>query len=399
MSRATILRYKALDSKGNRVTGEFIGSKWDLIASLREEGYLILDIQEQKIRSVSKYKLSQFLIDLENLYFLLDSGSTISEAVNSIIKSSSSDARVNFWEVLKDEIKQGKLFSDALIETMSKNDSMFFPSFVNLIKAAESAGKLKEGIFNYLVLIKKIQEAKSRIVNSLSYPAFLLLATLIVLSLIFLLIIPKFSAIFTPSDLSRLSTLSRLEISLGFWISSHQTESLILAISIVIITGLAPIIAFKKIIGYLSKIPITREAIFSFDFVNFFSTLTLALRSGLTLLEALKLSENVVVSKEVKQSIDRTIAKIREGKSLSEAIQNLEIFPEEVKVAIKTSEASSSLDRAFSLLSKRYEEILMKKINTFTKFLEPVIIIIIGSIIGVIIFGIMNAILGLTEVL
>jgi len=394
-----ILKYRALDSRGNKITGEFVGNKQDLVDFLRQEGYLIIDIQELKPKFDSKYQLNQFLTDLENLNFLLESGTTLDEALSSLIKSFSSSSQINFWETLRNEVKQGKLFSDALMKAMSKGNSFFYPSFVNLIKAAESAGKIKVGILNYLTLVKKIQEVKSNIINSLAYPAFLLLSTLIVLDLIFLFILPKFSAIFSPSDLSKLSSLSKLEISLGFWISSHQKESLIIAISTIILLGLLPMLIFNKIINYISKITIARSMILSFDFVNFFNTLSLALQSDLTLLEALKLSTNVVTSREMKQSIDRIITKIKEGKTFSEAIQNLEIFPEEIKTVIKTSEKTSSLDKVFLILSKRYEKILSRKISIFTKFLEPIIIIVIGAIIGTIIFGIMNAILGLTEVL
>ncbi len=400
MQQESILKYIALDNKGNKISGEFFGSKESLLQKLQKEGYFILKIEEIKLqKEEGKYRLKDFILDLENLYFLLESGTTIDEAINSIIHSTSNISKIKFWENVKSELKKGQIFSDALLITMHQFKTSFYPSFIALINTAEKTGKLKTGIYNFLILIKRIQEAKSKIISSLSYPLFLLLSTLIILSIIFLFIIPKFSSIFSPSDISKLSPLSRIEIEMGIWINSHFKESIL--ISLLFIVGLSsfPFLLFSKLSKYYSIIPIFRKTVLMFDFFNLFSTLSLAMESGLTLSDALKLSKNILISDEVKNTIDRMLSKIQEGNSLSSAIQSLEIFPEEIKTVIKTSEKTASLPRAFSLISQRYNNILTNQIELLSKFLEPAIIVIIGLAIGIIIFGIMNAILGLSEAL
>ena len=394
-----LLKYTALDSKGNKVSGEFYGDKESLLRFLQREGYLILDITEVKPKSRGKYSLDSFLLDLENLYFLLRAGTPLEEAINAVIKSSSNNKEIEFWESLKARVKSGMLFSDALLEAMRENGLSYFLSFVSLIKAAESMGELKTGILNYLSLVKRIQEIRANIINSLSYPGFLLFMTLIVLDIILVFIIPKFSAIFTSSDLSKLSFLSRIEIELGLWVNDHFKQSILISAFSLVSIVMIFVISWKKILVYLTRIPLIRDVVLAFDLSNLFSILSLSLKSGLTLLEALSISRDIVVSEEISQSIERLIDGLRGGRSLSESMQNLDVFPEDVKTVIETSEKSASLEEASELISSRYKEVLERKITIITKFIEPAVIIVIGIFIGFIIFGIINAILALTEVL
>jgi type IV pilus assembly protein PilC len=289
-----------------------------------------------------------------------------------------------FNGVLKDikgHVEQGATFSDAL----RRHPKIFDELFINLVQAGEMGGILDTILQRLAVYIEKRVKLKRQVRGALVYPAAVLVIAGIVLTVLLWKVIPTFQSMFADFGSSdELPKVTQFVIALS--------EGFIRYLPVLFAGGVATVVAvtysyrqpkgkafWHRLILTLPVIgPVMRKIAVS----RFTRTLGTLLSSGVPILDALnivaKASGNVVVEKAVLQ----TAEKIREGRTMAEPLMETNVFPPMVVQMIGVGEQTGALDQMLNKIADFYEEEVDVAVAALTSLLEPVMMVVIGGMVG-----------------
>ena len=289
-----------------------------------------------------------------------------------------------FFETLISHIHEGKSFAQAL----ESQDHFTLPVFyIGTLKISEDRGILAEvlnELSSYLILQERI---KKQLSQALVYPSFIIVVSLLMISFMLTVVVPKITAIFETTG-QALPSLTQFIITLAHFFATYW---LIMALALLIAVGvfsfkMATSTSFKKTIhAFILKLPIVGKMVETGDLARFCTIASLLMRSGIPMVNTIKLSCITLSSEVIKELFENASTKVVEGSSLSKALtqtQGYQIddsFIEAIAIGEETSEVASMLDH----LSALYIETNKDKITLFLAVLEPSLMLIIGGIIGV----------------
>ncbi len=289
-----------------------------------------------------------------------------------------------FFETLISHIHEGKSFAQALESQEHYTLPVFY---IGTLKISEDRGILAEvlnELSSYLVLQERI---KKQLSQALVYPSFIIVVSLLMISFMLTVVVPKITAIFETTG-QALPALTQFIITLAHFFATYW---LIMALALLIAVGafsfkMATSTSFKKTIhAFILKLPIVGKMVETGDLARFCTIASLLMRSGIPMVNTIKLSCITLSSEVIKELFENASTKVVEGSSLSSAlIQNEgyqidDSFIEAIAIGEETSEVASML----SHLSSLYIETNKDKISLFLSVLEPSLMLIIGGVIGV----------------
>jgi len=327
---------------------------------------------------------SEKLNIIENLGTLLTAGIPILEAVDSLLEETKGNT-TKILETLKEDLNQGKTIAYSL----TRHPKAFDPITVNLIKAAEEAGTLETALKDLTQSIKKDIDFANQVKGSMVYPILVLIVLLAVILLNLFFVIPRVSQVFT-----RLTVQVPLPTKILIFISNFANDNLIYVIAASIFTIAATIITFKVkkslITNYLFALPLISKLIMEIDITRFTRSMSLLLKSGLPIDEALKLSEDVTSKREIKNAIEESKKLVDAGKTLSSGLKkHKKVIPGFMIRITEAGEKSGTLEKSMQELSNQFEDRVTNRLKTLTTLIEPFLLLVVGLLVG----GLMLAII------
>ena len=219
--------YKALTPSKEQINGIFNGSSEEFQKFVVDKKLIVLSFKND-IKKLKKGKLTQddFLSMIEELYYLVKSGMSIDKALKLLVTTASKESQIKLLNAILKDVKEGVQFSIALKNSLDSEGVKVDALSIGFIATAEEVGDLKDGLlqlFDYLIFQKSI---RGDIKQALSYPMFLMGMSVVVSFLIFFLIIPKFSTIFSPEEFERLPSISYGVLTLGTYLNDNMIEVL-----------------------------------------------------------------------------------------------------------------------------------------------------------------------------
>lgn len=397
MSRA-IYKYKASTVDGNIVEGIFEGTMEELESLASKKNLLILEFEkEEKKLNQKPFKNEDFLALVEELFYLLNAGISIDQALKMLIKTSSKEQTLAILENTLSEIKAGNRLSLSLTKSLKKENIIVDSLAIGFLKTAEEIGDIPSGLkqlFEYLSFQKKI---KKDIKNALNYPLFLLIMSSVVAFLVFFIIVPKFSTIFSPEEFDQLPTLSYWVLSLGTYLDKHSSEFFIIFFTLIF----GGFFLMKKVTIPWMQIfyhtPLLSSAILSLQLSIIYGALSTMLKGGLELDRALKEFKKIKLLKELQELLDSTLTDIRGGEKMSRLFSTSSLIPPTDTTLIYVAENSATMPEIFNSLSKRHEENFQVEVKRLLSFLEPTVIVLLGIFIAIIVVSIMMAVMSMTN--
>lgn len=376
-----LFRFKKVTATGELIAGEKeFFSLQEAQMKLIESGELLLELKAVSTRNHYHFTIQDRLEFTYQLHQLVSAGLPIYE---SLLSMQEKRLKYNFiLEQLASSIREGKSFSMGLAQFPQSFD----PLYISIIKASEASGEIKEGFFALKTLLEKQTKLIKILKNAFVYPSILLVFAFLIVNALIFLIIPSLKELFEGREVNTLT-----QTVLG--ISQFCNENL-LGLGFVFVLAIGSVIyCYKKNLlkAFLFKatkhIPFCRKLTMSLKFENFFSCLGMLLSRGITLKEALVLSKNVLMHSELEASVDRIIQEILMGKKLSESMT--EPFPQVAKRLILLSESTGRMHESCLMLALIFQEDVEKKLQQLTSFLQPILLSLIGMIIGVVILSIL----------
>lgn len=390
-------RFKARDSKGKMITSTFIGvSKQDVNAFLLNEGYQVYDIKTGKTINLL-YGSSSFLgtkITTKDLIFWLTQLSTYIKAgitlVDSVrILSNQLGKKANkkrIFDSIIYELVMGNSFSGAL----EKLGTTFPALVINMVKAAEATGELPETLDDLANYYSELDKTKKQMISAASYPLAITVFALGVITFILVYVIPKFTKIYDQANVE-INGLTKTIIQISdFLKANYPTILLVIVATLITLYFLYRYVkSIREMIQYIAMhIPVVKNIVIYNEITIFTKTFSSLLKNNVYITDSIDILSRVTNNEIYKRIMYKTINNIAAGEKISEAFKDHWAIPEVAYFMIVTGESTGELATMMQKVSEYYQEMHRNVVNNLKSFIEPIMIICLAVIVGVIILAV-----------
>ena len=301
------------------------------------------------------------------------------ESLSSLEESAISPALSRVLKFIIEDIKEGKTLSDA----MTKHPKVFDSMVVNLVKAGEQGGILDEVLDRLGTFFEKRKKLRAKIVGALMYPAVTICVAIAALTAILVFVIPKFEKLF-KSQGQELPAMTKIVVSLSH---AFRDNWIILA---VVLIGTPIIVSYlyksgplrRPIDQILLKLPLFGSLVKRGAVARMSRTVSTLLKSGIRINDALNITigtmGNVIIDEHMSIARDE----IMSGKPLTEPLKKSGFFPVIVTQMISIGEQTGNLDSMLEKVADFYEDEVEATAEQLTSLLEPIVIVVLGGMIG-----------------
>jgi len=381
----SLFEYKAINQKGEIVVNTVQATNREEAASnLSASGLKVLTIKNVDKNPPVLFQRRISLSDKANFCrftsMMIRSGLSIPEAADLIRQETENN---KFKKILSDiayETSRGTSLSSIL----SRYKEDFDTVFITIVKVGEESGNLEKS-FEYLSeQLSATYESNQKIKGSLMYPAVVLSATAVIGLITIIGVLPKISSVFLKMNI-KIPAATKAVLNFGNFIGLHTP--LVLAISIlslilsILFVTLQP--SRNILLLIFSKIPAIRKIMIQTDVALFARTLSTLIKSGVPIVSALDVSADTLKVPELKKTAQNFGSHVAKGESLSEVLlKSRGIFPLIMVQTVRAGEKSGMLEKVLVELADFYEKDSQASIKKFTTLLEPILMLIIGVIVG-----------------
>jgi general secretion pathway protein F len=367
------------------------------VERIRNTGLIPLKVVAPKqggLRGKIGFKRSRadLLTFTAELSVLLSAGLPIDRSLNILSEvSEEKETKKTIQSILK-SIREGGSFSDAL----QKHPKSFPRLYVNMIRAGEAGGVLDIVLDKLNEFLESAKELKDNILSAMIYPAILSITGGISIIILLTLVLPKFSVIF--AELGGSIPLST-KVLLGV---SHSLRTYWWAFVIAIVVAWGMVRSYMRSAqGRLRwdalKLRLFGDVVRKLETARFCRTLGTLLKSGVSFLQALENSKDVINNQVIASALDNVAKGAKEGKGIAGPLAAAGVLPPLALSIIKVGEETGQLDIMLIKVAAAYEKNLKETVKRFVSFLESAMILSMGLVIGFIVISMLMAIFSITD--
>lgn len=366
-------------------------SQQEAITKLTRMGYFPISIEAEnpasgklnfwQLRKVSNKDILLFTQQLSNL---LDSGVNILNGLNIILAQTSNRYLKSAVSDIISKIKDGKSFS----ESLALHPELFPNLYVSLAHSGEVGGNLEQAIKRLASYMEKEDEFKNSFLASLMYPLFVFIVGALTVVVLVGFVIPRLITMF--EDMGQTLPLpTKILINLS-WLLQHYwiPAAAFIMIAVFLLLRFKRTAKGKIIWDALKlKTPVWGGITLKAEISRLTHTLSLLLSSGIPILYALDISTSSIDNQILKSELKKFKEKISEGARLSICLKDSELFPDFVTNILTVGEESGALEKTLMRVAEIYEKQVDRSLKTLGRVLEPLIILIMGLIVGFIVLS------------
>ena len=352
---------------------------------LEERIKIFKDMINNKILR-KKLNYPAYISSLRETAVLVKAGISLKDALEDIGKNTSDRLIKEMFLKAADAINSGKTLS----EVFAEYETYVGGISLAMIRLGEQTGDLVKAL-NYLAdIYENMYENKKRIIKALRYPIITLIAIVIAFVVLILLVVPKFKKIFEQLH-AELPLPTKILLGIEYVMTNYGPLVLLLLFIIIFIT----IFFYKtsydfryKVDKLLLKMPVIGPIIEYGTLHRFLLTLSSLLKSGIPLLDAMKISEGIIENEIIKEKIKHIIKGVNQGRNLSEMFKEANIVNFIALRMISAGEEGGELDSMLEKASEYYEDRFQNIIENMQAAIEPIMLTIIGGLVLLIALGI-----------
>ncbi|MBO5560344.1 MAG: type II secretion system F family protein [Firmicutes bacterium] len=391
-------KYTAVDAEGKNVKGTlFATSLAEFNATLKQKGEYVLNVQEIKdddtgsLANANAIKMKELSILCKQFATMLSSGITIIKCLDVLYQQQEKKKLKEILLKVYEQVQVGKSLSKALASTEGA-----FPNFmISMIEAGEMSGSIDLIMNRLAVHYEKQCKIKSKVQSAMIYPIILLIVCVLVVSGLFIFVIPNLMGMFGEKE--NLPALTRFLMDASDFMVHRWYILLIIVIGTIIFVGIFRNTRFVR--GMIDRIKLFTPGVGKLYAVvmssNFCSTMYSVFSSGMTLLTSLELTTNVLDNSVVSERMSVVMDEIRAGGALSNSLHKTQLFPNMMVTMVSVGEESGSLDEVLEKTADFYETEADDAIQKLVSMLEPIMILVMGGLVGTVIIGIMMPMFGM----
>ena len=387
--------YKAVDKSGRSARGKLdAANEVDLELRLKKMGLDLITTRLLRSNtptlasgSITRQDLITFCFDLEQIS---RAGIPIVDGLRDLREGMDNPRFREILTSVLEDIEGGKTLSQAL----AGFPRVFNTVFVSLIRAGELSGTLTEVFENLGATLKWHDELVSQTRRLLAYPSLVLVVVLGVMMFLLLYLVPQVTSLLKTMGLE-LPIQTRVLIWLSQFVATWWPLLLVLPIALAAGAGfmLRTSPRGRYLFDYaILRLPVLGEILQKIILARFANFFALMYRSGITILDAVKASEGIVANRYVADGIQRAGQQINAGESLSDAFQNLGMFPPLVIRMLRVGETTGALDTALMNVTYFYNRDVRDSVDKALKLLEPTLTLVLGGMLALILFSVLTPI-------
>jgi len=403
-----VYEYNALDKKGKSVSG-ILDAESAAAARQKLRGSSIYPVSLKQIerstaagdrrslksiRLFDRVKSADLSMMTRQLATLLEAGFPLVTAIDTLVHQIAAPSFKKIIAQIKTTVVEGSSLANAL----SAYPNVFSPLYINMVHAGESSGTL-EIVLERLADISEKQEAlSSRIRSKMIYPIFMAVFGAAILFFLLTVIVPSITSIFIemqktlPAPTRFLITTSELFKSY-WWIFLFAVAASFFALRRIKKTEKGRILFDRAKLTF----PVTGPLVRKLAVARFSRTLASLLENGVPMLTALDIVKNIVGNVLVSRAIEKTAEEVGKGQGLGHALSAHDIFPHLAVQMVQVGEQSGGLEAMLNKVASIYESEAENTILGMTALLEPVMILLMGVVVGFIVLSIMLPILEMNQ--
>ncbi len=381
-----LYRYQALSNTGKKISG--VVNADSLISAkerLRKEQILVVDLDlfEEKKKTI---RLPfPFLLDFTRMLGqLLRAGIPLFESLVIIEEKYHHHRFHPLLMDLCDALKTGLSLSEAL----SRYPQSFDPIYIAMVHAGEQTASLPTIFEELCGLLQRQQKLKKQLFSAAAYPMFLGSFCVLVFFALLLFVIPSMKNLFEGRTLHPITQFvfgaSDFVTAQGSWLGI----GILMLLTLIILIVRHPVLR-EKLDAVILKIPFVGEFLREAATIRFCRTSSLLLTGGLPILQTLQLSRHVMKNRLLEEVIVRAEQKVSEGKPLSQELRDSPLIPSIVPQMLAIAEETGKTAFMLQSIANICEENLEKKLQQFTAFLQPALLLLLGLIVGLVLLSIL----------
>lgn len=393
-----VFEYRGLNRSGSNVRGTIDADNMrSARAKLKKEGVYVSEIKDktrEKKNKGAKKKSSNKSVNTSDLSMmtrqlatLIRSNIPLVDSLGAVAEQVDNPVLAENLSEMRDMVNEGSSFNKALI----KYPNIYNKIFVSMCEAGEMSGTLDVILIRLAEFTEAQNELQSKVRSAMLYPLLMGGFSMILLAVLFVFVIPKMMVVFNSTPELTLPWYTELVIG----ISNFLIEYWVVIIATIVLTYFV----FRnwkrsekgrpQYDALLLKLPIVGPLVRTIAVSRFTRTLSTLLTGGVPMLSAMGIVRNVVNNETLARAIDDARDNISEGETIAGPLKKSGQFPPIVIHMIKIGEKTGELEHMLSQVSDSYDFQVKVKIEGMTSLLEPLMIIFMGFVIGVIVFAIM----------
>lgn len=388
-------QYKAIDRTGRPARGKLeAANEVDLELRLKKMGLDLITSRELRSHApslasgqITRKDLITFCFDLEQIS---RAGIPLLEGMRDLRDGMDNPRFREILTSVLEDIEGGKTLSQAL----AGFPRVFAPVFVSLIRAGELSGTLTEVFENLGTTLKWQDELASQTKRLLAYPTLVFFVVFAVMMFLLMYLVPQVTTLLKTMGLT-LPFQTRALIWVSEVVSTWWPLLVFLPFAAVIGVGIMSKAnpRTKYMLDYLAlRLPVTGEILQKIILARFANFFALMYRSGITVLDAIRTSEDIVGNRAIAEGLQRAGQQINAGESMSEAFQNLGMFPPLVIRMLRTGENTGALDVALMNITYFYNRDVKESVDKALKLLEPMLTLVLGGMLALVLFAVLTPI-------
>jgi len=383
--------FKAVDGAGLPSEGTIQGvSQAAVMEELKNRGLQVMRLDEKKSGMnielsllPKRVKAAELTIMTRQLATMVSSGMTLLRAFYVLEDQVENDKFKDVLSRVREDIESGTNFSDAL----DKHPKVFGPLYVAMIRAGEAGGVLEQSLDRTADQLEKDDELRRQVKGAMAYPAVVLTFALGTLLGLIAFIVPVFVSIFKDFG-GKLPLITQFTVNLSNFVTGQWY--------ILIIVSVGSVVGFRKWKKsswgrpqwdkFRLRLPVNiGKTVQKIALARWSRTFSALYSAGVPIMQAIEVTGKTAGNTVVERAMDDVIASVKSGGSISTPLREAPIFPGMVAQMIAVGEETGNLDTMLTKVADFYEAEVAAAIKAMTSILEPVMIVLVGGIVGFIV--------------
>ena len=379
--------YVVKDKAGKTHSGALeTESRNALIEQLWKQEFVVISIDERPQGRGSMLKVGQAKVKPEQLVIfsrqlatMVESGISISAALDVLAEQIEDRGFRIILKKIRDDIEAGSSLSEAT----RKHPKAFSDFYVNMLEAGESSGRLADILDRVASYLEKVTTLMRKVKASLFYPAFVSVLALSITTFLIVVIVPKFKEIFTALG-GKLPLPTQLLLNLSEFMGRYLIFEVVGVVLFCILIQMyvrtpAGRLWFDRV---TLKTPVIGKLMQKVVIARFSRTLATLVKSGVPILGAMEIVARTSGNKVVERAVMSARSSIKEGENIADPLAHSKVFPMMVTRMISVGEKTGELEKMLTKIADFYESEVDAAITGLTSLIEPLVIAILGLVIG-----------------
>jgi type IV pilus assembly protein PilC len=377
--------YKVRDRGGNLISGTLVADSEGLVLQrLREQGLTPLEVGKQG-RSLNieltkkKVKLKELSVFSRQFATMVNSGLPILRALAILADQTSNPELAKTLAACRVDIEQGSSLSSA----MQKHPKVFNDLFVSMVKSGETGGQLDNVLLRLADMIENEVKLRGKIKAAMTYPIAVVALVSLIMAAMLLFVVPQFKSIYgqlggtLPLPTRLLLTVS--DVFKKFW---FMVIGGIFVARFFFRRWKATPAGRESVDAFKLRVPIFGTLFQKTALARFAGTLSMLLRSGVPILQALDIVSDTVNNKVIAKAVTDVQGSVREGESMAKPLAKHRVFPPMVVQMLAVGEETGQVDVMLEKVATFYNQEVEAAVDSLTSLIEPLLIAIVGGAVG-----------------